>query len=65
MVITRTYNEPNARPEQITLEKAIKDLEGGGYYKAGCIKETLTNTVHAIDLRTPWAFYNFDLTKNS
>jgi len=58
MIITKTHNEPNATPEEITPEQAIDYLEERGYYALGTVQKLLSAACEAT-LRTPWAFYDF------
>ncbi len=58
MEITKTFNEPGAMPFEISRGDAVEYLENRGYYKEGLVDEILS-TGQPVNLRTPWAFYEF------
>ena len=54
MKVLKKFKEPNAKWEEVTLEKAIEDLEGGGAWKKNTVKDMLED---GQTLWTPWSHY--------
>lgn len=63
MHITKKYAD-NSGYEVLDKQQAIDFLEDRGYYKPGTvnqIQQDLLNGAKETKLRTPWAFYTFQL----
>tara|TARA_R100000329_G_C7572549_1_gene202691 strand:+ start:552 stop:767 length:216 start_codon:yes stop_codon:yes gene_type:complete len=54
MIILRMYVDQPDVWQETTLENAIKQTEGMGYWKEGTVKEIFED---GQTIRTPWAFY--------
>lgn len=59
MKITKTLNDPDAKPFEIDKEIAVEYLEERGYYEQGTVDKVMHAALKTT-LRTPWAFYHFD-----